>query len=724
MTKKMWTGLAAALLMAVLPAAQKPDAADTLLQTAIKKEVVDGNLAGAIEGYKKALAAAKGNRVVAAMALVHMAECYRKTGDAEARKIYEQVVREYGDQKEAVTLARTRLGGTTQPGRQANTLVWSGPKVGLEGRVSLDGRYLSYTDWDSEDLGVHEIATGTDRLITENHAKQRKSDITAYAEGSVISRDDKQIIYNWYQWDNNKERAELRLASLTGDPSSRRLYENPEINYFRLWDWSPDGKSVAVSVYRKDRTGQIGLVSVPDGSLRVLKSIDWRGASGMFFSPDGKYLGYDLAQNDTSSGRDVFVLALDGGSEIRAVAHPGDDRMMGWSPDGKWLLFASDRTGVMGLWGLRFAGGKPKGEPELLRQNIPIPKDPMGVTQSGTLYYGIEGGRNSSKIQIASFDFATEKYVTAPTDLTQNYLGSNILPDWSPDGRQLAYASLRPAGDVDHAVIVIRSIDTGEFRELRPKLSNFATTVWAPDGRSFLTRGTDLKGRGGILQIDVASGDVSTLIVDQPEEHSWYPKWAPDGKSFYFLRAYNVTKDSAYIRCDIATRKETELIRRRVLSQVNISPDGSYLVSRGIDESTNSRTLLLIPVSGGGVRELMRCPAEVPAGDLVNQTKGMWLAEGTWAPDSRSLFASKIRGGSVFRLDHKTIVQSWRVPIDGGAPRKLDDGILKEPEAVRFVVNPDGRRVAIVATEGDVQQGSAHRHEIWAIENFLPRTDK
>src|SRR5258706_9134928 len=110
MTKRMWTGLAAALVMMAPLAAQKPEAAETLLQTAIKKEVVDGNLAGAIEGYKQALAAAKGNRAIAAMALVHMADCYRKTGDAEARKLYEQVLKEYGDQKQAVALALAAMG--------------------------------------------------------------------------------------------------------------------------------------------------------------------------------------------------------------------------------------------------------------------------------------------------------------------------------------------------------------------------------------------------------------------------------------------------------------------------------------------------------------------------------------------------------------------------------------------------------------------------------------
>ena len=69
--------------------------------------MVDGDLKAAIELYKKI--AQSGNRAAAAKALVRMGQCYEKLGDAEARKAYERVVREFGDQTEAVAEARKRL---------------------------------------------------------------------------------------------------------------------------------------------------------------------------------------------------------------------------------------------------------------------------------------------------------------------------------------------------------------------------------------------------------------------------------------------------------------------------------------------------------------------------------------------------------------------------------------------------------------------------------------
>src|SRR5204862_99268 len=79
-------------------------------------------------------------------------------------------------------------------------------------------------------------------------------------------------------WDETKGRHDLRLASLAGNAAPSRLYDNPDVTWLMPFDWSPDGKSVAVEIARIDHTNQLGLISVPDGSLKVLKSIEWRKA--------------------------------------------------------------------------------------------------------------------------------------------------------------------------------------------------------------------------------------------------------------------------------------------------------------------------------------------------------------------------------------------------------------------------------------------------------------
>ena len=72
---------------AFVSAAQN-DTARTMLEAARKKEVVDGDLKGAIRQYGTIVDKYKNDRAVVADALVRMAGSYEKLGDPEAKKIY------------------------------------------------------------------------------------------------------------------------------------------------------------------------------------------------------------------------------------------------------------------------------------------------------------------------------------------------------------------------------------------------------------------------------------------------------------------------------------------------------------------------------------------------------------------------------------------------------------------------------------------------------------
>src|SRR4030042_417771 len=117
------TGLLCAALSAGYLASQaKDDKAEVALQAAIKTETVDGNLKGAIEQYKRIAALPGAGRATVATALLRMGRCHEKRGDAdtrEARKAYEQIVREYGDQAAVAAEARTRLAALVGAGGAA-----------------------------------------------------------------------------------------------------------------------------------------------------------------------------------------------------------------------------------------------------------------------------------------------------------------------------------------------------------------------------------------------------------------------------------------------------------------------------------------------------------------------------------------------------------------------------------------------------------------------------
>src|SRR5438105_256851 len=258
------TGIVAAILVV---AADKSQDAERQLKAAMNTELVDGDLKAAIEQYKKL--AQSGNRSIAAQALLHMAECYQKLGDAEARKIYERIVREFGDQTLAASTARAQLGGPGAPRKEAATRhVWTAtPGADLAySNASADGRQFTYIVYASDNLFVHDLVTGVSRQVTDSAAPGKRTDLP---EENAFSRDGKQLTYAWYKAKDH--RWEVRAVDLTGTgiPRFRRLYDSEEIDWIGPDDWSPDGKWIAVQIYRRDHIYQIALLSVQDGSLRV-----------------------------------------------------------------------------------------------------------------------------------------------------------------------------------------------------------------------------------------------------------------------------------------------------------------------------------------------------------------------------------------------------------------------------------------------------------------------
>jgi Tol biopolymer transport system component len=686
-----------AILAAALAASAQTGEAARQLKAARNAELVDGDLNAAIKQYAAIVSKyVKTDRAATAMALVHMAECHQKLGSAESRKLYEQVVREYADQKEAVAIARARLGGVAQPARQTSTLLWSSPNVDPQASVSFDGRYIAYPDWDTGDLGLHDIATGTDRGLVN---KGTWKDSSSYAEQSAISRDNKLIAYAWFNQET--KRYELWLANLSGDAKPRRLFDNTDSEWIAPFDWSPDGKWVAMHLVRKDRSSQIALVSVPEGQLRVLKSTDWRGPTRMFFSPDGKYLAYDMPENETSRQRDVFVLAVDGTREIPAVAGQGDEAVMGWSPDGKWLLFAKNRTESTGLWGLRFADGKPQGAPEMMKADI-ANAAALGVTHSGALLYAMITAPRQTTIRIASFDFAGGRFLSAPKEVPQEYfINESRSPAWSRDGKYLSHLSRQGRRGI---VLIIRSADTGQLiRELPVKLNYFGPTDWMPDGRSIVAWGTDFKGRNGIYQIDVQTGEAS-LVQTTGETSQPMPMLSPDGKRLYYRLRSEDRKEWRFIERDLVSGAEKELIRRPDLGAATPSPDGRYLVTYSADPTTKRQHVLLIPLDSGEPRVALRADGD-----------DQRLSGFTWAPDSRSFLTWKQFA------NQEQEIESWQVPIDG-TPRKLDlqlGGLFAASVAypARFWVHPDEKRVAFVFSERPPKPPAS---ELWMLEKFLP----
>ena len=109
----------------------------------------------------------------------------------------------------------------------------------------------------------------------------------------------------------------------------------------------------------------------------------------------------------------------------------------------------------------------------------------MGFTQTGSLYYTLQTG--TIDIYQSSFDSKANELQEAPARFSYRFVGSNYCPDWSSDGKYLSYLSMRsPVSSLQvGSIIVIRTLATGEEREIVPKLSTFSLPSWSPDESLF-----------------------------------------------------------------------------------------------------------------------------------------------------------------------------------------------------------------------------------------------
>ena len=646
-----------------------------VLRAAMTTETVDGNLESAIEQYRKVVAGA--DRQLAALALLRIAGCYERLGDPAARSTYLQVIARYPEQLETVATARSRLGQAT--GSSASTQpslrrVWAGDRSST---LLADGRRISWND--DQNLVVYSPDGSSPRVLTEQSSRGAAD----HSAGWRASPDGRRLAYSWY---TKKGRYDLRVIALdgTGVPTPRVLHDHPDLNVINPRDWSPDGRFIAVAIERRDRTSALGLIDSSDGRVRLLETSAWNG-SDAYFSPDGRTIAFDAP----AAGRqqDVRLIWLDTGRETVIAEHDANDSVSGWTPEGH-LLFTSDRRGSTDLWLQPLAQGQPSGEPRMLYGNLGYKRSTGLMNRDGALY--LDDTDTETDVLVASVEPTSGKTVSAATRAGGRFVGINEYPDWSRDGKFLAFLSSRPEG----RTLVIQDAESGQtMRELRVSLRGTANLRWSPDGRAFLLSGTDARGRIGVFQIDIESGKIAPVAT--PRDDFWRgfrPEWFPDGKRVYYsVPAADRSGGVVVIEHDLTTSKEREVLRRtsraeQIHRDINISPDGRFIAS----SSDDGRALVLYPLQGTAPREIYRAPD----GRLVQPTMA-------WTADSQGLVVRTGAGPEQAR-------ELWVVRLDGRAPVKLE---LAAPVS-DFRLHPDGRRIAFTARQ--------RRSEVWLLQNFLP----
>jgi Tol biopolymer transport system component len=393
-------------------------------------------------------------------------------------------------------------------------IVWNAPGANTLGAPASDGGWITCVDPVSRDLSILEIASGRLRRLTSKPSSAAKE----FAYFSAPSRDGARVAYAWF---NDAGFYDLRVMGVAGG-EPRVLFRNEEAGFVQPSSWTPDDRRILTLFFRKDNISQIALVDADSGTVRVLKSLNWVYPKKMDISPDGRWIAYDSFAGDRPGPRDIYLLATDGSRETKLVSNPADDLFPVWSPDGREIVFASDRGGAMDLWAQRVEEGRAAGEPRSVMRGLGQFL-PMGVTRAGVLYYGL---------RVGATDVAVARGSEAPVVLPTRTPGRNLAPAWSNDGNRLAYLSLRGAQNfgVQSRVIVVRDVETGVERDLETRLAHVESVRWSPDGEWLLASGSDGKGRSGLFRVRARDGAVRPELVDEHADyHGVVGDWQPDG---------------------------------------------------------------------------------------------------------------------------------------------------------------------------------------------------
>lgn len=248
----------------------------------------------------------------------------------------------------------------------------------------------------------------------------------------------------------------------------RRVFHHPgsQIHYPEL---SRNGK---VMVYEADfslwtvdlslsrpQPRRVEITAEVDDSPRVETRKLTSGATELEVSPDGSQLLLVLRN-------DLFVMPSSGGEARRLTDSLARDYDATWTPDGRHVVFVSEREANVDLYQVEVATGQTR-----RLTTDPQPDTSPSVSPDGGRIAFLRGA-NGREVRTLSRPGGRERLIAHG-----GFLGS---PRWSPDSRWLAYSRRTPAAVTN--VYVRPEAGGPEIDVTRWSGSNFGP-VWSPDGK-------------------------------------------------------------------------------------------------------------------------------------------------------------------------------------------------------------------------------------------------
>jgi len=243
----------------------------------------------------------------------------------------------------------------------------------------------------------------------------------------------------------NRVQSSDQICIMNADGSAFRQLTNDNVRHYYP-SVSPDGKSVLYSAFRERNVYEIYELNLNSGNVnRLTNRIGVSNAPEV--SPDGTSIVF-MRGNPNTQQNQIWVMERKGDDPGNIPQASGWDPT--WSPDGKLILFASDREGGVQLFTVSLKGSAIKRV-----SNLPSIRGRSDWSPDGSFIVTYSGEPWNREVYIMSADGSNARQLT-PTG------GNSQGPSISPDGQWVAFTAYFDKYGDDHGceIYVIRTNGT------------------------------------------------------------------------------------------------------------------------------------------------------------------------------------------------------------------------------------------------------------------------
>ena len=238
-----------------------------------------------------------------------------------------------------------------------------------------------------------------------------------------------------------------------------------------------------------------------------------------------------------------------------------------------------------------------------------------------------------------------------------SFAGVQAQPALSPDGRSVAYISNRDG----HYNVYVGLVHGGEPVQITHDTAMKARPSWSPDGGTLAYAQLNDSGEWDIWEVPALGGLPRKVVLNAAD-----PAWTSDGHSLVYR---NLSDEQIWISGTEGESAHALVhgVPYRWETEPRVSPDGRMVA-------------LAVRTTGGPYGELGIADVSTGTVRLLTSDNALALSP-AWSPDSRSIYFSSSRGGTV---------NIWKIGADGRGLHQITAG---EGDDAEIDVSRDGNRL-------------------------------